>query len=94
MKFANATNLNRKIRRRDLLFAFMEKRNLEAICPIADLFLTNAVRISRSEKLIWTRLCCFTFGHSECPVGGSPPGSVSPLTQTPDPSATLPRISC
>ena len=33
MKFANATNLNRKIRRRDLLFAFMEKRNLEAICP-------------------------------------------------------------
>ena len=36
MKFANATNLNRKsggAQWRDLLFAFMEKRNLEAICP-------------------------------------------------------------
>jgi hypothetical protein len=36
MKFANATNLNRKsgvAKWRDLRFALMEKRNLEAICP-------------------------------------------------------------
>jgi hypothetical protein len=29
---------------------------LIAICTIADLFLTTAIRISRSEKLTWTRL--------------------------------------
>jgi hypothetical protein len=36
MKFANATNLHRKsgvAQGMDLLFALMEKRNLEAICP-------------------------------------------------------------
>src|ERR1700690_2612600 len=32
--------------------------------------------------------CCFTLGHSECAVGESPPGSVTPLTQTADPYAT------
>ena len=30
---------------------------LIAICPVVDLFLTTAIRISRSEKLIWTRRC-------------------------------------
>ena len=33
--------------------------------------------------------CSFTFGHSEIVVGESPPGSVSPSTQTAGPSPTL-----
>src|SRR5580658_7495571 len=47
---------------------------------------------SRPERSEGT--CSSTFGHSECAVGESTPGSVSPSTQTADPSATLPRISC
>jgi hypothetical protein len=35
-------------------------------------------------------ICSFTFGRSESAVGESPLGSVSPSTQTADPSAPLP----
>jgi hypothetical protein len=55
------------------LFSAVPK-GLIAICPIADLFLTTAIRISRSEKLIWTSL---TLSR---PSGTGLGGNVDPRT--------------
>ena len=69
------TSLRENFTRREPVAGRAGSPGLIAICPIADLFVTTAIRISRAEKLIWTRLtlsCPFGTGFG---LGSSPTDS-------------------